>query len=73
MAEVGEGRLKVCGKAEEALVVAINVVKVRCHMCGRRLNRRNLGYIRVKRDSTVELALCAWCLHDLEHAAPGGL
>lgn len=53
---------------EEAVILAVNVLRARCDMCGRRLTRRSLGYVRLRRGRRwrVELALCAACLRDLE-------
>jgi len=46
----------------EELEILLKVTGTRCHLCGRRLAAKDVGYARVGRG--VELALCEACLQD---------
>jgi len=46
----------------EELGLLLKALRVRCHLCGRRLTVENVGYVRI--NGAVELALCKECLRD---------
>jgi len=46
----------------EELNILLKVTGARCHLCGRRLTAKDVGYARV--GDRVELALCEACLRD---------
>jgi len=44
------------------LDVLLKALKVKCHLCGKRLTAEDVGYVRI--NGVVELALCRECLRD---------